>query len=63
MESKLLEELYDDKVYLQNFLKDKNFKEYPDEDITGHVNEGLKFLTTRIGFWRQQNPLYARRKA
>ena len=26
------------------------------------MNEGLKYLNTRIGFWRQQNPLYARKK-
>ncbi|KAJ3371213.1 Tetratricopeptide repeat protein 25 [Kappamyces sp. JEL0680] len=62
MEGKLLEELYDDKLYLQELLQDRDFQDFPDEHISQLVNEGLKYLTTRIGFWRQQNPLYARKR-
>ena len=43
-------------------MNDKDFQDFPDEHIQGLVNGGLKYLSTRIGFWRQQNPLYARRK-
>jgi hypothetical protein len=43
-------------------LQDRDFQDFPDEHIQQLVNNGLKYLTTRIGFWRQQNPLYARKK-
>ncbi len=43
-------------------MNDKDFKDHPDEQIQALVNEGLKYLNTRLGFWRQQNPLYARKK-
>ncbi|KAJ3313643.1 Tetratricopeptide repeat protein 25 [Boothiomyces sp. JEL0838] len=62
MEGKLLEELHDDKLYLQELLNDRDFADFPDEQIQALVNDGLKYLTTRIGFWRQQYPLYARPK-
>ena len=62
MESKLLGELYDDKVYLAGLLQDRDFKDYPDENIHKLVNDGLRYLNTRLDFWRQQNPLYARHK-
>ncbi|KAI9324130.1 hypothetical protein BDR26DRAFT_848993 [Obelidium mucronatum] len=62
VESKLLGELYDDKVYLQNLVLDRDFVDHPDEQIIELVNEGLRYLGTRLEFWRQQNPLYARKK-
>ncbi|KAJ3027003.1 UNVERIFIED_CONTAM: Tetratricopeptide repeat protein 25 [Siphonaria sp. JEL0065] len=62
VESKLLGELYDDKVYLQNLILDRDFVDHPDEQIIELVNEGLRYLGTRLEFWRQQNPLYARKK-
>ncbi|KAJ3413865.1 Tetratricopeptide repeat protein 25 [Chytridiales sp. JEL 0842] len=62
MEAKLLGELYDDKLYLQNLMSDKDFVDHPDQEIIGLVNEGLRYLETRLEFWRQQNPLYARPK-
>ncbi|RKO94660.1 hypothetical protein BDK51DRAFT_21948 [Blyttiomyces helicus] len=62
LESKLLGELFDDKVYLEGLLSDRDFVEYPDERVLGLVAEGLRYLQGRIDFWRQQNPLYARPK-
>ncbi|KAJ2999786.1 Tetratricopeptide repeat protein 25 [Globomyces sp. JEL0801] len=50
MEGKLLEDL----------LRDKDFVDFPDEKVTHLVNNGLQYLRTRVGFWRQQLPLYAR---
>lgn len=63
MELKLLGELYDDKMYLSELMNDKDFKDYPDEDVGVLVHDGLRYLTTRIDFWKQQYPLYARPKA
>ncbi|KAJ3112095.1 Tetratricopeptide repeat protein 25, partial [Physocladia obscura] len=62
VESKLLGELYDDKVYLQGLISDRDFVDHPDEKIFELVYEGLRYLGTRLEFWRQQNPLYARKK-
>ncbi|KAI8839639.1 hypothetical protein BJ741DRAFT_598250 [Chytriomyces cf. hyalinus JEL632] len=62
VESKLLGELYEDKVYLQNLIVDKDFVERPNDQIVDLVCDGLRFLETRVEFWRQQNPLYARKK-
>lgn len=62
MENKLLGELFEDKVYLQELLTDKDFIDYPEDHVLCLVNEGLRYLNTRVEFWRQQNPLYARPK-
>ncbi|KAJ3294287.1 TPR-like protein [Rhizoclosmatium globosum] len=62
VESKLLGELYEDKLYLQNLILDRDFVDFPDDQIFDFVNEGLRYLGTRLEFWRQQNPLYARKK-
>ncbi|KAJ1549133.1 Tetratricopeptide repeat protein 25, partial [Nowakowskiella sp. JEL0078] len=62
MESKLLTELYEDKLYLKQFLKDRDFIHHPNQDVLELIQEGLRYLHTRTEFWRQQNPLYAREK-
>lgn len=62
MEIKLLGELYQDKLYLSELIKDRDFVEHPDENVSQLVNDGLRYLHTRIDFWRQQFPLYARPK-
>ncbi|KAJ3109387.1 Tetratricopeptide repeat protein 25 [Phlyctochytrium planicorne] len=62
MESKLLGELYDDKCYLQSLVNDRDFVDHPDSAILDLVTEGLRYLSTRVDFWKQQNPLYARPK-
>ncbi|KAJ3115367.1 Tetratricopeptide repeat protein 25 [Phlyctochytrium bullatum] len=62
MEAKLLGELYEDKIYLQTLASDKDFAEHPDSAIIDLVTEGLRYLSTRVDFWKQQHPLYARPK-
>lgn len=54
--------MFKDKLYLKNLKEDKDFTDFPDPLITEYVDSGLHFLDTRIAFWRQQNPLYARKK-
>lgn len=61
-EKKLLGELYEDKVYLQQLLKDELTSPNPNAEIHESVSEGLSYIDSRIEFWRQQNPLYARPK-
>ncbi|KAJ3215201.1 Tetratricopeptide repeat protein 25 [Clydaea vesicula] len=60
MESKLLGDLYDDKAYLSKLLSDRDLIEHPNDHVLRLVAEGLNYFNTRIDFWRQQNPLYAR---
>ncbi|KAJ3192260.1 Tetratricopeptide repeat protein 25 [Irineochytrium annulatum] len=62
MESKLLGELYEDKCYLQSLVGDRDFVDHPDPEVIKLVGEGLRYLSTRVEFWRQQHPLYARPK-
>ncbi|KAJ3167003.1 Tetratricopeptide repeat protein 25 [Geranomyces variabilis] len=62
LESKLLGELYEDKMYLEELLSDRDFTECPDEQVMSLVADGIRYLGTRIDFWRQQNPIYARPK-
>ncbi|KAJ3379020.1 Tetratricopeptide repeat protein 25 [Entophlyctis sp. JEL0112] len=72
----LLGELYKDREYLENFLLDKggmpniylsnlqlkDFEHNPNDRITALVKNALDYLETRTEFWRQQKPIYARRK-
>jgi tetratricopeptide (TPR) repeat protein len=62
LQSKLLGELYDDKVYLEGLLTDRDFRDFPDDQIIDLVQDGLRYIGSRVEFWRQQNPLYARPK-
>ncbi|KAI9328999.1 hypothetical protein DFJ73DRAFT_615321, partial [Zopfochytrium polystomum] len=62
MECKLLGELYEDKCYLYNLLNDKDLIEHPDAQLQSLVREGLQYLSSRVEFWMQQHPLYARPK-
>jgi hypothetical protein len=50
MEQKLLGELYDDNTYLSELMDDKDFADYPDENVSQLVNDGLRYLSTRIEF-------------
>jgi tetratricopeptide (TPR) repeat protein len=61
MQNKFLGELYEDKLYLEGLLSDKDFVDFPDDEIATVVQEGLRFISTRVEFWRQQNPLFARK--
>eukprot|EP00842_Homolaphlyctis_polyrhiza_P005083 jgi/Hompol1/5576/HPOL_000428-RA len=58
----LLGELYADKEYLEQFMNDKDFSNNPNEDVKNLVDDALKYLETRTDFWRQQKPIYARKK-
>ena len=58
----LLGELYTDRVYLEDFLYDKDFQGNPNEAVQQLVIDGLQYLEARTEFWRQQKPIYARRK-
>lgn len=61
-EKQLLGELYADKEYLQSLLDDRDFIKSPKDTIYELVSEGLRYLETRTEFWRQQKPIYARKK-
>jgi hypothetical protein len=61
-EKQLLEELYVDKEYLESMLRDPDFVNNPNEDIISLIKSGLEFLESRTEFWRQQKPMYARKK-
>lgn len=59
---KLLGELYADKKYLEKLMDDQDFIHgNSSKPIYDLVQEGLNYLDTRIDFWRQQEPLYARK--
>lgn len=62
MENKLLGEIYEDRVYLSKLLNDKDFVENPNNEVLQLVSEGLAYLSSRLEFWRQQNPLYSRKQ-
>lgn len=59
---KLLGELYADKKYLEKLMGDQDFIHgNSSKPIYDLVQDGLSYLDTRIEFWRQQEPLYARK--
>lgn len=60
-ERALLEQMYEDKLYLTEMLNDRDFEDFPDEGVRELVEEGISYLDGRVGFWRQQNPLGARK--
>ncbi|KAJ3127307.1 eukaryotic translation initiation factor 3 subunit A [Nowakowskiella sp. JEL0407] len=62
MVKELLGEIYCDKEYLDDLLFDKDFKTNPNSEIETIVSDALKYLDTRTEFWRQQKPIYARKK-
>ncbi|XP_071148643.1 outer dynein arm-docking complex subunit 4-like isoform X10 [Mytilus edulis] len=61
----LLGELYGDKEYLEKLMKDKSLtgeKSPMERDIKHKVYDGLEYLNSRADFWRQQKPMYARKR-
>ncbi|KAJ3254231.1 Tetratricopeptide repeat protein 25 [Boothiomyces macroporosus] len=58
----LLGELYADQEYLENFVKDKDLNSNPNSKVKSLVDDALKYLDMRTEFWRQQKPIYARKK-
>ncbi|XP_068023127.1 outer dynein arm-docking complex subunit 4 [Melanerpes formicivorus] len=62
-ERQLLGELYADKAYLEELLKDKDLMESSTRQgvkVAELVQGGIAYLDARSEFWRQQKPLYAR---
>ncbi|XP_052237350.1 outer dynein arm-docking complex subunit 4-like [Dreissena polymorpha] len=63
----LLGELYGDKEYLEKLLKDQsltgnNKRNDMSREIKDKVCDGLEYLYARADFWRQQKPMYARKR-
>lgn len=59
----LLGELYADKQYLENLLEDRDFIQGNNHSVIhGLISGGINYLDSRTEFWRQQKPLYARKK-
>ncbi|XP_064643391.1 outer dynein arm-docking complex subunit 4-like isoform X2 [Lineus longissimus] len=58
----LLGEMYGDKVYLEKLLKETDPMSKSGGVIYDLVSEGLQYLDTRTEFWRQQKPMYARKR-
>lgn len=52
----LLEDLYADHLFLQSLASDKSFMAAAGGEIAGLVNEGCRFMESRIEFWRITNP-------
>ncbi|KAJ3048602.1 Tetratricopeptide repeat protein 25, partial [Rhizophlyctis rosea] len=50
-ESKLLGELHDDKLYLEELLSDRDLIDHPDPEVIGLITEGLRYLEARADFW------------
>ncbi|XP_060553247.1 outer dynein arm-docking complex subunit 4-like isoform X7 [Ruditapes philippinarum] len=63
----LLGELYGDKEYLEKLLKDQSLtgnskRNDMSREIKDKVCDGLEYLYKRADFWRQQKPMYARKR-
>ena len=59
----LLGELYADKEYLEKLLKDPGLAtKQKDRSIQETVESALTYLDQRTEFWRQQKPMYARKR-
>ncbi|KAL5006143.1 hypothetical protein ScPMuIL_017301 [Solemya velum] len=61
----LLGELYGDKAYLEKLLQDEcmtSKRSATSQEITDRVWDGLDYLNSRADFWRQQKPMYARKR-
>lgn len=63
----LLGKLHEDKVFLENLLKNPvlHFSSRANDRIAQRMiqktaRDGLKYLESRKKFWQQQNPLYSR---
>jgi len=58
----LLGELYEDREYLEKLLNDSRATKQSDNTIKSLVSNGITYLDSRLDFWRQQQPLYSRKK-
>ncbi|XP_012939493.1 tetratricopeptide repeat protein 25 isoform X5 [Aplysia californica] len=59
----LLGQLYRDKEYLEKLFDSLSHSStQTDSYIKGRACDGLEYLTVRSDFWRQQKPMYARKR-
>ncbi|XP_064646279.1 outer dynein arm-docking complex subunit 4-like isoform X2 [Lineus longissimus] len=61
----LLGQLYQDRAYLDNLLKEEesmDSKTLSSQTIQDLCIEGINYLDSRTEFWRQQKPMYARKR-
>ncbi|CAL1526419.1 unnamed protein product [Lymnaea stagnalis] len=59
----LLGQLYQDKEYLEKLFDSlSNNNSRTEEFIKGRACDGLEYLNSRSDFWRQQKPMYARKR-
>ncbi|KAJ3204455.1 Tetratricopeptide repeat protein 25 [Clydaea vesicula] len=56
LEKVLLEEIFDDKIFLLELTQDSCFMKCGKEQIGKLVYNAIDYLNTRIEFWRQRNP-------
>eukprot|EP00911_Craspedida_sp_UC1_P003015 UC1_evm2s2201 len=56
----LLGELYADKAYLEDLMKDTTLGSDLGEQVKKLATDGASYLSKRSDFWRQQKPIYAR---
>ncbi|KAJ3236920.1 Tetratricopeptide repeat protein 25 [Chytriomyces hyalinus] len=56
VERNLIEELQDDKLFLQDMLEDARLMQACDGEIETLVRGGLEYIEKRVEFWRQGNP-------
>ncbi|XP_027557275.1 tetratricopeptide repeat protein 25 isoform X1 [Neopelma chrysocephalum] len=62
-ERELLGQLYDDKTFLQELLKDEDLMQINMRQggkVEDLVLDGISYLNQRRDFWQQQKPIYAR---
>ncbi|KAF6032938.1 TTC25 [Bugula neritina] len=58
----LLGELYGDKEFLEKILKETDTSSKNGQQIYDLACDGLHYLDTRTDFWRQQKPMYSRKR-
>ncbi|XP_067928491.1 outer dynein arm-docking complex subunit 4-like [Watersipora subatra] len=58
----LLGELYGDKEFLEKLLKETDTSSKNGQQIYDLACDGLHYLDTRTDFWRQQKPMYSRKR-
>ena len=51
-------DLYDDKVYLEEFAKDPTFEYLVFPEVQELIQSGIAYLGQRLDFWRQDTPAY-----
>lgn len=58
----LLGEMYGDRIYLEMLLKETDRKSGSGQTVYDLAHDGISYLDNRTEFWRQQKPMYARKR-